>query len=64
MANLRSDAGPVETPVFVAIRGDLPVNEIKLTNALKAIDLRLMTDDEVSATGWSPAPPRPLASKA
>jgi prolyl-tRNA synthetase len=51
MAKLRSDAGPVETPVFVAIRGDLPVNEIKLSNALKAIELRLMTDDEVRRHG-------------
>jgi prolyl-tRNA synthetase len=35
------------TPVFVAIRGDLEVNEIKLRNALKAIDLELMTDEQV-----------------
>jgi prolyl-tRNA synthetase len=36
-------------PVFVAIRGDLAVNEVKLKNALKALDLRLLTDDEVGA---------------
>ncbi len=34
-------------PVFVAIRGDLAVNEVKLKNALKARELRLMEDDEV-----------------
>jgi prolyl-tRNA synthetase len=34
-------------PVFVAIRGDLAVNEVKLKNALKARELRLMADDEV-----------------
>jgi prolyl-tRNA synthetase len=38
-------------PVFVAIRGDLAVNEIKLKNALKANELRLMADDEVQAAG-------------
>jgi prolyl-tRNA synthetase len=38
-------------PVFVAIRGDLEVNEIKLKNALKATDLRLMGDDEVREFG-------------
>ncbi len=38
-------------PVFVAIRGDLAVNEIKLSNALKAAELRLMADDEVEAAG-------------
>ena len=34
-------------PMFVAIRGDLDVNETKLRNALQALDVRLMTDDEV-----------------
>jgi len=38
-------------PVFVAIRGDMEVNETKLRNALKATDLRLMGDDEVRAAG-------------
>ncbi len=38
-------------PVFVAIRGDLAVNEIKLKNVLKAADLRLMGDDEVREYG-------------
>ena len=38
-------------PVFVAIRGDLAVNEVKLTNALRALELRLMTDDEVRRYG-------------
>jgi len=33
--------------VFVAIRGDLEVNDTKLRNALGALDVRLMTDDEV-----------------
>ena len=37
--------------VFVVIRGDLEVNEIKLTNALKATDLRLATPEEVAQAG-------------
>ena len=37
--------------VFVSIRGDLEVNEVKLRNALKATDLRLAIDEEVAAAG-------------
>jgi prolyl-tRNA synthetase len=37
--------------IFVVIRGDLPVNEIKLKNLLKATDLRLATDAEVKEAG-------------
>jgi prolyl-tRNA synthetase len=40
--------------VFVVIRGDLPVNEIKLSNALKAKELRLATDSEVREQGVVP----------
>ena len=38
-------------PVFVAIRGDLDVNETKLRNALGGVELRLMDDREVEAAG-------------
>ena len=37
--------------VFVTIRGDLEVNEVKLRNALHARDLRLASDEEVSQAG-------------
>jgi prolyl-tRNA synthetase len=37
--------------IFVVIRGDLPVNEIKLKNALHCRDLRLATDAEVADKG-------------
>jgi len=37
--------------VFVTIRGDLEVNEVKLRNALKCSDLRLANDDEVRGAG-------------
>jgi prolyl-tRNA synthetase len=38
-------------PVFVAIRGDLDVNETKLRNALGGGELRLMDDSEVQEAG-------------
>jgi len=38
-------------PVFVTIRGDLDVNEVKLKNALQCHDLRLAEDHEVKAAG-------------
>jgi prolyl-tRNA synthetase len=37
--------------VFVTVRGDLEVNEVKLKNALHCNDLRLATDEEVEAAG-------------
>ena len=37
--------------VFVVIRGDLDVNEIKLSNVLKATDLRMASDEEVAEAG-------------
>jgi prolyl-tRNA synthetase len=38
-------------PVFVAIRGDLEVNEAKLRNALKAVDLALLDEAGVKKHG-------------
>jgi len=37
--------------VFVVIRGDLPVNEVKLKNLLGCVELRLATEAEVKAAG-------------
>jgi prolyl-tRNA synthetase len=37
--------------VFVTVRGDLEVNEVKLKNILKCTELRLANDDEVRAAG-------------
>jgi prolyl-tRNA synthetase len=39
------------TPVFVAIRGDLDVNETKVRNALKAVDLAMLDDAGVRKHG-------------
>ena len=38
-------------PVFVAIRGDMAVNEVKLKNSLKVNDLELMGPDDVRRAG-------------
>ena len=37
--------------VFVTVRGDLEVNEVKLKNVLRANDLRLATEEEVRVAG-------------
>jgi len=41
--------GSAERVVAVMIRGDLEINEVKLTNALDALTVRLCTDEEVGA---------------
>ncbi|NLX09832.1 MAG: proline--tRNA ligase [Chloroflexi bacterium] len=46
--------------VFVVIRGDLEVNEVKLINALGGGELRAATDDEIRATGAVPGYASPL----
>ncbi|MDM8000702.1 MAG: proline--tRNA ligase [Dehalococcoidia bacterium] len=46
--------------VFVAIRGDLEVNEVKLKNALKCADLRLATEAEVAGAGLVAGAASPL----
>ncbi len=38
-------------PIFVTLRGDLEVNEVKLKNALGCHDLRLATDAEIQEAG-------------
>ncbi|MFC1860523.1 proline--tRNA ligase [Chloroflexota bacterium] len=37
--------------IFVVIRGDIEVNEVKLKNALRCVELRLATEAEVEAAG-------------
>ncbi len=55
-------AAPGE-PVFVAIRGDLAVNETKLRNALGGAELRLMDDREVEAAGLVAGSASPVGLK-
>lgn len=49
--------------IFVVIRGDLPVNEIKLKNTLHCQDLRLATDTEVSEQGIVAGSASPVSLK-
>lgn len=52
IASIAGDDGALTpTPVFVAIRGDMEVNEAKLRSALRAIDLRPMDDADVRKHG-------------
>jgi prolyl-tRNA synthetase len=46
--------------VFVVVRGDLEVNEVKLINALGGGTLRPATDEEILATGAVPGYASPL----
>ncbi|MBI2852248.1 MAG: proline--tRNA ligase [Chloroflexi bacterium] len=46
--------------VFIVIRGDLAVNEVKLKNALGGADIRLATHAEVSQAGLVPGAASPI----
>ena len=46
--------------IFVVIRGDLEVNEVKLKNALVCTELRLATEAEVIAAGLVPGAASPV----
>lgn len=56
-------AGEPDEFVFVVIRGDLEVNEVKLINALGGGTLRAATDDEILATGAVSGYASPLGLK-
>lgn len=49
-----------ERLVFAVIRGDMDVNERKLANAIKAIDVRAATDAEIRAIGAVPGYASPV----
>jgi prolyl-tRNA synthetase len=49
--------------VFVVVRGDIEVNEIKLRNLLHASDLRLATDEEVAQAGLVAGSASPVGQK-
>lgn len=50
-------------PVFVAIRGDLEVNEAKLRNALKAVEMSLLDDEGVRKHGLVAGSASPVGLK-
>jgi prolyl-tRNA synthetase len=49
--------------IFVSIRGDLDVNEVKLKNLLKCNELRIARDDEVELTGIVAGSASPIGLK-
>jgi len=49
--------------VFVSIRGDIEVNEVKLKNLLKCVELRLATEDEVIKAGIVTGAASPIGIK-
>lgn len=53
-------AGQPDEFVFVVVRGDLEVNEVKLINALGGMALRPAIDDEIRAVGAVPGYASPL----
>jgi prolyl-tRNA synthetase len=50
----REDGSLVAEPIVAIIRGDHELNETKLANALKATDLRPMTEEEIAKIGAVP----------
>lgn len=49
--------------IFVVIRGDLPVNEVKLGNALGGLRFRPATEEEIEAVGAVPGYATPIGLK-
>jgi prolyl-tRNA synthetase len=49
--------------IFVVIRGDLPVNEVKLSNALSGLSFRAATEEEIVAVGAVPGYANPIGLK-
>jgi prolyl-tRNA synthetase len=56
-------AGEAEQFVFAVVRGDMEVNETKLSNAVHARDLRPATDEEIRAAGAAPGYASPVGLK-
>ncbi len=48
----KPEGGSVAEPIFVAIRGDMEVNEAKLRKALGAVDLVYMSEAEATKAGF------------
>jgi prolyl-tRNA synthetase len=53
----------VEKFIFAIVRGDMELNETKLTNAVKASELRPATDEEIKAVGAVPGYASPVEIK-
>ena len=55
-----SDSGYVEKFVFAIVRGDMELSETKLTNAIKAKEVRPALETEIMATGAVPGYASPV----
>jgi len=63
MATIVEDEGEKEQFVFAVVRGDMEVNETKLTNAVKSKAMRPATEDEIRARGAEPGYGSPIGVK-
>lgn len=63
IATLTEGEGTEERFVFAVVRGDMELNETKLSNILKAKELRPATDEEIRAVGASPGYASPVGLK-
>jgi prolyl-tRNA synthetase len=63
MAGHEEDSGTREEFIFAVIRGDMEVNETKLTNAVKADWLQPATDEQIRAIGATPGFASPIGLK-
>ncbi|QYK50402.1 MAG: proline--tRNA ligase [Anaerolineales bacterium] len=59
-ATFKGDEGDSQKLVFAVVRGDMEVNETKLTNAIKAAELRPAHEDEIRAIGAAPGYASPI----
>lgn len=64
IASIPEGQGEVERFVFAVIRGDMEVNEMKLTHAVGAKALRPAREDEIRAIGAEPGYGSPVGIKA
>lgn len=60
VATITEGQEDVEKLVFAVVRGDMDVNETKLTNAIKAKSLRPATEEEIRAVGAVPGYASPV----
>lgn len=63
VASIQQGKETVNRLVFAIVRGDMEVNETKLTNAVGAKELRPAREDEISAVGAVPGYASPIGIK-
>ena len=64
MAQVTDEFGTArEQFVFAVVRGDMEVNETKMTNLLKAKELRPATDEEIRKVGAVPGYASPVGAE-